>query len=178
MNNNKIDILLLEDDQALALALSRAMENRGHSFTWVEDLATFEEYTNGSQNHDLILMDLKLEHGTSLNLIKKVRENYPLAKIFIVTGYASIATTVEAIKQGADNYLTKPITAEDILLTYFGEEQSEVEVSEARLSPKRLEWEHIQRVLAENDGNISRTAKQLDMHRRTLQRKLQKKPAI
>ena len=176
MNSQKIDILLLEDDQALAQALSKAMENRGHSITWIEDLAVFKNYIDGSKNHDLVLMDLKLEHGTSLNLIQQVRENYPQAKILIVTGYASIATTVEAIKQGADDYLPKPVTAEDILLTYFGEAQSETEVSEARLSPKRLEWEHIQRVLNENDGNISRTAKQLDMHRRTLQRKLQKKP--
>ena len=105
MIDTKIDILLLEDDQALAIALSRAMENRGHTITWLEDLETFEKYLDGDHNHDLILMDLKLEQGTSLNRVKQVRESYPQAKIFIVTGFASIATTVEAIKQGADDYL-------------------------------------------------------------------------
>lgn len=176
MNDKKLNILLLEDDEALVHALTKAMVKRGHLVTAIESLKSFPEAINGTQKYDLVLMDLKLEHGTSLHLIKQVRENYPQAKIFIVTGYASIATTVEAIKQGADDYLPKPVTADDILLTYFGEAKFESELSASRLSPKRLEWEHIQRVLSENDGNISRTAKQLDMHRRTLQRKLQKKP--
>ena len=176
MSEEKINILLLEDDHALAHALSRAMENRGHQIHWAAELDTFEDEINSEKEYHLILMDLKLEQGTSLKLISNVRRNYPGAKIFVVTGYASIATTVEAIKQGADDYLPKPITADDILNNYYGSHEAEVAVTDSRLSPKRLEWEHIQRVLAENDGNISRTAKQLDMHRRTLQRKLQKKP--
>jgi two-component system response regulator RegA len=121
-------------------------------------------------------MDLKLESQSSLAYIQEARYSYPNAKIFMVTGYASIATTVEAIKQGADNYLPKPVNAEDILSVYFGATNIATEIKEDRLSPKRLEWEHIQQVLQENAGNISKTAEALNMHRRTLQRKLQKKP--
>ncbi len=121
-------------------------------------------------------MDLKLDNETSLHNIKDAREIYPTAKIFMITGFASIATTVEAIKQGADDYLPKPVTVDDILSLYRGD-SANTKNNDKPLSPKRLEWEHIQRVLKDNDGNISRTAAQLNMHRRTLQRKLQKKPS-
>lgn len=176
MSDIAIRILLLEDDQALAQVLSRAMQHRGHVIKWVGDLASFGEIIATSEDYQLVIMDLKLEQGSSLHLINQVRIRYPLARIFIVTGYASIATTVEAIKQGADDYLPKPVTAEEILKAYWGRKEPEHDVPEDILSPRQLEWEHIQRILQQNEGNISKTAKMLDMHRRTLQRKLQKKP--
>lgn len=175
MSDISINILLLEDDQALSQVLSRAMHNRGHVIGCAADIEGFNGIIAGAQEYDLVLMDLKLEQGSSLGLISRVRARYPLAKIFVITGYASIATTVEAIKQGADDYLPKPVTAEEILKAYFGKAGLKTDVPGVVLSPRQLEWEHIQRVLKENDGNISQTAKQLDMHRRTLQRKLQKK---
>jgi two-component system response regulator RegA len=100
----------------------------------------------------------------------------------MLTGYASIATAVEAIKLGADNYLAKPADTADILAALLAEGASEANSAPAAdpalepMSVRRLEWEHIQKVLAEHDGNISETARQLKMHRRTLQRKLQKRP--
>jgi len=176
MKQNKLNILLLDDDVTYAMVLANAMLKRGHTCIQSHTIEQmFDALTK--QSFDLIVLDLKLEHSSSLSSIAKVRELSSAAKIIMVTGFASIATTVEAIKQGADDYLPKPVTADDILRAYFeGDIALSEEVDNVRLSPKRVEWEHIQRVLQENEGNISRTAEQLNMHRRTLQRKLQKKP--
>ncbi len=177
MSQAIISILLLEDDEAYASVLKRAMEKRDHVVVWVKDLSALNAVMQKSNTFDLILMDLKLEESTSLSSVQSVRDRYSEAKIFIVTAYASIATTVDAIKFGADDYLPKPITVDEILNAYYGKQAAQPTEGEfEQLSLKRLEWEQIQRVLKENDGNISRTAKQLNMHRRTLQRKLQKKP--
>jgi two-component system, response regulator RegA len=180
MNTTSLNIQILEDDEALATALTNAFKKRGHYCFWQKSITEFQQFLQAQEQPiDLILMDLKLESQSSLAYIQDARSHYPEAKIFMVTGYASIATTVEAIKQGADNYLPKPLNADDILSIYFGGADASninTEVKDDRLSPKRLEWEHIQRVLQENAGNISKTAEALSMHRRTLQRKLQKKP--
>jgi two-component system response regulator RegA len=95
--------------------------------------------------------------------------------VLILTGYSSISTAVEAIKLGAINYLCKPSGVEDIVAA-FETKAGQAELQESPPSVNRLEWEHIQKVLNQNDGNISATAKILGMHRRTLQRKLQKRP--
>jgi two-component system response regulator RegA len=96
----------------------------------------------------------------------------------MLTGYASIATAIEAIKLGATHYLAKPVDADEVVAALNKVDgDSSLFVSDSPLSVDRLEWEHIHRVLAENDGNISATARALKMHRRTLQRKLNKKPA-
>ena len=98
-------------------------------------------------------------------------------RVVILTGYSSIATAVEAIKRGATNYLCKPADADDVLTALLSEHADLTTlVPENPMSVDRLQWEHIQRVLAEHDGNISATARALGMHRRTLQRKLQKRP--
>jgi two-component system response regulator RegA len=104
-------------------------------------------------------------------------------RIVVLTGYASIATAVKAIKLGADDYLAKPVTASAVADALARGERATghtagADASHAAepMSPRRLEWEHIQRVLTDNDGNISATARTLRMHRRTLQRKLAKKP--
>ena len=127
-----------------------------------------------------ITVDLHLGNDSGLTLVAPLRDLQPDARILVLTGYASIATAVQAVKDGADNYLAKPANVETIL-SALQEEASEQTAEEAiehpaLLSVARLEWEHIQRVLAENSGNISATARALNMHRRTLQRKLAKKP--
>ena len=98
-------------------------------------------------------------------------------RVVVLTGYASIATAVEAIKMGATHYLAKPVNAEEIIAA-FGRTlpQAEIDIAEDPLPVSRVEWEHIQKVLTERQGNISDTAKALGMHRRTLQRKLAKRP--
>ena len=101
----------------------------------------------------------------------------PGASLVVLTGYSSIATAVEATKLGATNYLCKPAGIDEVLAAFVDPESGlEVEVPSDPISVERLEWEHIQRVLNDNDGNISATARALGMHRRTLQRKLQKRP--
>ncbi len=170
-------IVLLEDDVSYGAVAKRLFEKRGHTVHWAEDLTQLEGIMARVRAIDLVVMDLKLASETSLDAISAVRATWPTAKILMVTAYASIATTVEAIKRGADDYLPKPVTIDDILTAYVGDASTHLlQPSVKPISPKRLEWEHIQRVLQENDGNISRTAEQLNMHRRTLQRKLQKKP--
>jgi two-component system response regulator RegA len=114
---------------------------------------------------------------SGLMLVSKLKALDEHTRIVVLTGYASIATAVEAIKLGATYYLSKPADADDIVAAFHhdcGDESASV--NEKPLSVNRLEWEHIHRVLAENDGNISATARVLRMHRRTLQRKLSKHP--
>ena len=107
----------------------------------------------------------------------KIRVANACCKIILVTGYASISTAVEAIKLGADDYLAKPTTAREIL-SHLDQSQTseETPINDKPMSVERLEWEHIQKILLDNDGNISASARALGMHRRTLQRKLSKKP--
>ncbi|OYV16661.1 MAG: two-component system, response regulator RegA, partial [Methylococcaceae bacterium NSM2-1] len=110
-------------------------------------------------------------------LVKKLISLDDNTQIVMLTGFASIATAVEAIKLGAIHYLTKPANADEIVSALNKNEgDSSVSISENPLSVKRLEWEHLQKVLMHHDGNISAAARALNMHRRTLQRKLDKKP--
>ena len=171
-----INILLLEDDEAFSSVFMTMMQKRHHQVTLCTTLDQFNEKLP-THLFDLILMDLKLENSTSINHIAKAREQQPEAKIIMITAFASISTTVQAIKLGADDYLPKPFTISDVLSAFY-KEQDDVPnpTPEKTLTPKQLEWEYLQKVLAENNGNISQTAKALNMHRRTLQRKLNKKP--
>ncbi|HDZ08088.1 response regulator transcription factor [Pseudohongiella sp.] len=174
---NKQLILLIEDDAVFAQVMSRALERRDYAVIHASDLDA-ARLAIASHSHDYAIVDLNLAGHSSLELIPLLREKCPASPILMLTGYASIATAVEAIKLGADNYLAKPADANDILAALTStpqSEQSSLSIQQP-MSVRRLEWEHIQKVLKENDGNISETARQLNMHRRTLQRKLQKKP--
>ena len=125
-------------------------------------------------------MDLKLGDDNGLALIKPIRAQFPTARIVLLTGFASIASAVEAIRLGANDYLPKPVDFNALIRTILGNTETSQSLDDTKpnqiMSPERLEWEHIQHVLHSNNGNISETARQLNMHRRTLQRKLQKKP--
>lgn len=170
-------LLYVEDDPILGSVTTKALSKRGYDVTLVETLSQAEPLAD-NYVFDFALLDLKLADGLTLELIPKIKQQNNQARILVLTGYASIATAVQAIKLGANDYLSKPTNIDDILNTLQNDgevittQKSEVET----MSVKRLEWEHIQRALAENNGNISATARQLKMHRRTLQRKLQKKP--
>jgi two-component system response regulator RegA len=125
------------------------------------------------------VVDLRLGDEDGLALVAPLRARHPALRIVVLTGYASIATAVKAIKLGADDYLAKPVTAgavADVLARTPAEPTAAPAPAAEPMSPRRLEWEHIQRVLAEHDGNVSATARTLRMHRRTLQRKLSKRP--
>ena len=173
-------LLLVEDDDVFARVVGRALEQRGFTINHADDSETALALI-GTEHFDFAILDLNLGGETSLSLIAPLKQKFQAIRILILTGYASITTAVEAIKLGADNYLAKPADTEEILAALLAEKSQETSsaVEASKLEPmsvRRLEWEHIQKVLQENDGNISATARQLKMHRRTLQRKLQKRP--
>ncbi|MCS6786449.1 MAG: response regulator transcription factor [Thiobacillaceae bacterium] len=169
-------ILVVDDDAVYARTLAQALARRGHSVRCAgeagEALALLRQTPA-----DAVILDLRLATASGLALIEPIRALCPQARILLLTGYASIATAVEAIKLGATHYLPKPATVDDIL-TALGRTQGDAgtPVAERPLSVDRLEWEHLQRVLAQHGGNLSATARALKMHRRTLQRKLAKRP--
>lgn len=169
-------ILVLDDDVPYAEALARSLTRRGYPVRLAHDLESALAVAR-AEPPDAAVLDLKLAEATSLPLIAPLRALNPAMRILLLTGYASIATAVEAIKLGATHYLPKPAEADEILAA-LGREGGDAEVGapEEPMSVDRLEWEHIQKVLAEHDGNISATARALKMHRRTLQRKLMKRP--
>jgi len=171
-------LLLVEDDEVFARIVTRALAHRGYRVIHADSADAVESLLS-EHNVDHAILDLNLGGHSSLSLIPVLKAHHKDMRILILTGYASIATAVQAIKLGADNYLAKPADADEILAALFSgksyESVSDTNILEP-MSVKRLEWEHIQKVLKENDGNISATARQLKMHRRTLQRKLQKRP--
>lgn len=170
-------LLIVEDDEVFARVLAKSLANHGLQVHTARN-STAALALAGQQAFAAAVLDLKLEGETSLALIPQLKALNPDMRILMLTGYASIQTAVEATKLGATNYLPKPAGVAEILSALQSDQPNpDLPVTEQPLSVGRLEWEHIQRVLAEHDGNISATARALNMHRRTLQRKLGKKPA-
>lgn len=169
--------LLVDDDAVFCTALQRALARRGFHADAAHDMNTALAVLE-KKKFTHAVVDLKLASESGLMLIAEFKSRHPELKVVMLTGYASISTAVEAIKLGALNYLCKPVNTDEILTAFNMEgPDREVELPHNPISIGRLEWEHIQKVLHENQGNISATARMLGMHRRTLQRKLQKRPA-
>ncbi|MFO1423743.1 MAG: response regulator transcription factor [Candidatus Competibacteraceae bacterium] len=169
-------LLLVDDDATFCRVLGLALSRRGFAVVTAHGSAEALERAR-VEPPEYAVVDLNLAGDSGLNLIPDLLALDPTTRIVVLTGYASIATAVEAIKLGAVNYLAKPADADQVLAAFAASGgDSGVPVSARPLSVNRLEWEHIQRVLRDNDGNISATARQLGMHRRTLQRKLAKRP--
>jgi two-component system response regulator RegA len=173
-------VLVVDDDERFAVTLAAALARRGYVAHVAHDAAAALA-TARTKEPDAAVVDLKLGADDGLALIGPLRSAHPKMRIVVLTGYASIATAVKAIKLGADDYLAKPVTASAVVAVLERgarkEPSSDALAPLEPMSPRRLEWEHIQRVLEEHDGNISATARTLRMHRRTLQRKLSKRPA-
>lgn len=175
---NRQNLLYVEDDEALTRVTSKALTARGFEVDCCRNIAEAETCIAGT-TYSHALLDLKLENESSLLLIQPLLQRNPSIRIVLLTGYASIATAVQAIKLGASNYLTKPSTADQIVAAFNESAGAVARRSDSDIdgfSLKRLEWETIQQALLDNNGNISATARQLKMHRRTLQRKLDKRP--
>jgi two-component system response regulator RegA len=170
-------LLLVDDDERFVTTLAQALTRRGWApvvaHTNAAALAMAQEAVPRAA-----VVDLRIGNDDGLVLLPALRALGPHMRILVLTGYASIATAVHAIKLGADDYLAKPVTASAVAeaLQRGDRRPTEEAPPPAPMSPRRLEWEHIQRVLAEQDGNVSATARALNMHRRTLQRKLAKRP--
>ncbi len=170
-------ILIIDDDEPFCRTLKRALDRRGcesHYALTAEQALTQAE----TLAPDFAVLDLRIGEDSGLHLIEPLLARRPTLRITILTGYASLATAVQAIKLGATNYLAKPVDASAVLRALSDPDNcADLDLSRPQPTPLRqLEWEHLQRVLAENNGNISAAARELGMHRRTLQRKLQKRP--
>ncbi len=170
------ELLLVDDDEIFCHVLKPALGRRGFNVTVAHSV---DEALLAIR--DLIpeyaVLDLSMPGRSGLELVPELVALNKNMRIVMLTGYASIATAVEAIKLGATQYLTKPADADQIVAAFDSEEgNTATPVSQTPISVNRLEWEHIQKVLSECNGNISEAARQLNMHRRTLQRKLRKRP--
>ena len=173
---DKPNLLLVDDDETFCSVLKPALEKRNFQVTVANDVnqgIALAEQTDP----EYAVIDLRIGYDSGLELVKKLISLDDNTQIVMLTGYSSIATAVEAIKLGAIHYLTKPANADEIVnALYKNEGDSSVKISNNPISVKRLEWEHLQNVLMQHDGNISAAARALNMHRRSLQRKLDKRP--
>ncbi len=170
------NLIIVEDDETFARTLKRSFERRDYT---VRLAASHEELVallaEGTPRYAVV--DLKLGGASGLVCVQTLHAHDPAIVVVVLTGFASIATAVEAIKLGASHYLVKPSNTDDIEAAFARTEgQVDAEVSQRPTSIKTLEWERIHATLAETGFNISETARQLGMHRRTLARKLEKRP--
>ena len=177
----KPSILLVDDDEVYRNRLARAFVDRGY------DVRTAADYEAGvaaatAESPELAVVDLKMPGKSGLELVRALREIDPATKIIVLTGYGSIATAIDAVRLGATYYLSKPADADDIVTAFARGEAPPLdppdppETDYQAPSLARAEWEHINRVLSDAGGNISEAARRLGIHRRSLQRKLQKYP--
>lgn len=169
-------VLLVDDDHVLCETLARALTKRGFD---VKTALNAEDATRSANENppEYAIVDLRLPDRFGLELVSTLISLDPHTRIVVLTGYGSIATAVEAIKLGATYYLAKPVDADDVVSAFRrGAGDQQMAPNSRPMSVDRLEWEHIDRVLQEHRGNISATARALSMHRRTLQRKLAKRP--
>ena len=169
-------LLIVDDDEIFRVRLGESFRRRGYR---VRLAANYDEACAAATDElpDLSVVDLRMPGRSGLELVRHLKKSSPATKIVVLTGYGSIATAVEAIRLGATNYLEKPADADDIIAAFERGDAPPLEPApHAYEAPSlaRAEWEHIQRVLADCGGNISHAARQLGIHRRSLQRKLRK----
>lgn len=170
-------LLLLEDDDILGRQTQRALARHGCQVHWATDLAAARRLLATLPALDAAVLDQNLGADNGLDLIAPLLARFPECRVIVLTGYGSIAAAVAATRRGARNYLTKPADAHDILDALARDPGDLEALPDAPPSLQRLEWEHIQRVLDAHQGNISRAADALGIHRRTLQRRLKKRPS-
>ena len=171
--------LVVDDDAAFRTRLVRALESRGLKAHAASNGADALELA-ATAKPQAAIVDMRMPGGMSgLDVVKELSAKHPEMQIVVLTGYGSIGTAVEAVRLGAINYLQKPLDTEEILAA-FDEKEGEAGAHPAGDTPSlaRVEWEHIQRVLADCEGNISLAARRLGLHRRSLQRKLGKLPPL
>ena len=177
--DEKPSILIVDDDEVYRNRLARAFVDRGY------DVRTAGDHDGGvtaasTESPEFAVVDLKMPGKSGLELVKALREIDPATKTVVLTGYGSIATAIDAVRLGATYYLSKPADADDIVAAFARAESPPLEPPAEQDFPApslaRAEWEHINRVLSDAGGNISEAARRLGIHRRSLQRKLQKYP--
>lgn len=168
-----VNLLILDDDAPLRERLGRSMTKKGYVVSLAESLEQAREIIK-TTIFNYAVVDLKLQDGYGLDLVNILKETNENARVIVLTGYGNIATAVAAIKHGAVDYLPKPADAEAVDRALQNTTPDAPPPLDDPMSPDRVRWEHIQRVLAECGKNVSETARRLKMHRRTLQRILAK----
>jgi two-component system, response regulator RegA len=166
-------LIIVDDDKPFRERLSRSMEKKGFI---VEVFASYHDCLKRcfNEHFDYAIVDMRLEDGSGLELIKKIKEISPSTRSLLLTGYGNIATAVAAIKTGAIDYLPKPAEIDQIYDTLTNSNEILPPPPKNPMTADRIRWEHIQRVFILCDRNVSETARRLRMHRRTLQRILNK----
>lgn len=171
------ELLLVDDDPVFGRVLTTALGRRGFQVTLAASVAQARELLPQLRVSHAVL-DLRLPDGSGLELVPLLRERLPQVRIVVLSGYASIPTAIDAIKLGATYYLAKPVDADAVVRAFDAGDAALPAISPLPAEPpsvRRVEWEHLQRVLKDCDGNVSAAARALRMHRRTLQRKLGKR---
>ncbi|MCO6187938.1 ActR/PrrA/RegA family redox response regulator transcription factor [Rhizobium sp. L1K21] len=167
-------LLIVDDDGPFLRRIARAMEVRGFVVETAESVA--EGHMKAKAHAPkYAVVDMRLADGNGLDVIETIRRKRSDAKVIVLTGYGNIATAVNAVKLGAEDYLAKPADADDIFAALVRTPGDKIEPPENPMSADRVRWEHIQRVYEMCDRNVSETARRLNMHRRTLQRILAKR---
>jgi two-component system response regulator RegA len=167
-------LLLVDDDAPLRRSMARALERREFQVLAAEGVAEAQALAR-EHRPEFAVLDMRLTEGSGLDLVRTLREMRPEIRIVIVTGYGNIATAVAAIKAGAVDYLAKPVDADDVVSALLKSGPGLPPPREHPMSADRVRWEHIQRVFEQCNRNVSETARRLNMHRRTLQRILNKR---
>jgi len=167
-------LLIVDDDNPFRDRLSRAMEKKGFQVIQAEGVKKGIE-TVKIKKPGFAVVDLRLNDGNGLDVVKKIQEVNPSSRIIMLTGYGNIPTAVAAIKEGAIDYLAKPADAEDVEKALLANPSKKAAPPENPMSADRIKWEHIHRVFELCNRNVSETARRLKMHRRTLQRILSKR---
>ena len=167
-------LLILDDDDPLRGRLSRAMEKKGFMVKEAKTVAEGLEIVKKTPPN-FAVVDLRLEDGNGLDVIKELSKNKSDSRIVMLTGYGNLPTAVAAVKAGAIDYIAKPVDADDVESALLAAPESKAKPPENPMSADRVKWEHIHRVFELCNRNVSETARRLKMHRRTLQRILSKR---
>lgn len=182
-STTKPSILLVDDDQRLRSRMARAFDARGYDTQQAEGYEGAIAIAS-EESTELAVVDLRMPGKSGLDVVRELHRIDPATKIVVLTGYGSIATALEAVRLGATHYLTKPADVDEVIAAFERDRAdsrstSSMTEGEAPETPSlaRVEWEHIQRVLTDCDGNITKAAERLGIHRRSLQRKLAKFPS-
>jgi two-component system response regulator RegA len=172
-------LLLVDDDDAFRERLAKALRDRGYDVHTASDTADAVKLAE-CDSPEIALIDLRMPGASGLALLRELKRIDPATKVVVLTGYGSIATATEAMRLGATHYLTKPATVDEVVAAFKRDDVAPLEAIEGEPdttpSLARAEWEHINRVLSDAGGNVSEAARRLNLHRRSLQRKLQKRP--